>query len=46
MKLILFLMNQEAKGFFYELGVSQMTAPIELNAKELKQLDITDMDSI
>lgn len=40
----MYTMNQEAKEFFYELGTSQMTAPIELNAKELKQLDITDME--
>lgn len=41
---MMYTMNPEAKQFFYELGASQMTAPIELNGKELRQLDITEME--
>ncbi len=38
--------NAEAKTFFAELGITNYTAPVELNYQELKELGILDCDMI
>lgn len=43
---MLYVMNQEAKAFFSQMGADRMTAPVELNARELEQLDISEMELI
>ncbi|MDF2542170.1 MAG: hypothetical protein K0S47_1888 [Herbinix sp.] len=42
----LYLFNREAKDFYRGLGINHFTAPVELNYKELKRLQITDCDMI
>lgn len=40
----LYVMNQEAKEFWHEKGISHFIASVEQNYKELKQLGIYDSD--
>jgi len=42
----LYVFNQWGKNFLKESGVSGYTAPVELNVKELKKLDISDASLI
>ena len=42
----LYVFNQWGKNFLKETGVEGYTAPVELNIKELKKLDITDSSLI
>lgn len=42
----LYIFNREAKEFYREKGVSHYTAPLELNARELKVLGIRDCDMV
>lgn len=42
----LYVFNQWGKFFLKETGVSGYTAPVELNVKELKKLDISDASLI
>lgn len=37
----MYVMNQGAKAFYYDLGIHTFTPSLELNSKELKQLDIS-----
>ncbi len=39
-----YVFNKEAKEFYQEMGINHFTAPLELNAKELKALGIFDCD--
>lgn len=41
-----YMFNREAKEFWREKGINHYTAPLELNAKELKILGITDCDMV
>ncbi len=41
-----YVFNREAKEFYREKGISHYTAPLELNAKELKTLGIGDCDMV
>jgi len=40
----MYVYNNEAKGFFNELGISHFTAAVELNSRELKELGVNDSD--
>lgn len=42
----MYVMNDEAKKFWEEEGVTGFTASMELNSQELKQLDIENFDMI
>lgn len=42
----LYIMNQEAKGFWQNLGITQFTAPFELNRQELTELGCEDFDLV
>ena len=42
----MYVFNREAKEFWSEKGINHYTAPLELNARELKTLGITDCDMI
>lgn len=41
-----YVFNRESKEFWREKGISHYTAPLELNAKELKTLGIMDCDIV
>jgi U32 family peptidase len=40
----MYAMNAEAKKMFRELGANVLTAPVELNERELYHLDVSDME--
>lgn len=42
----LYILNHEAKKFLKEEGISEYTASLELNAKELSGLDLTDCEGV
>ena len=42
----LYILNHEAKKFLKEEGISEYTASLELNAKELSWLDLTDCEGV
>ena len=42
----LYILNHEAKNFLKEEGISEYTASLELNAKELSGLDLTDCEGV
>lgn len=42
----MYLMNQEAKAFWKDKGITRFTASLELNSQELRELDITGFDMI
>ncbi len=42
----MYVFNREAKEFWIEKGINHYTAPLELNARELKILGITECDMI
>ena len=42
----LYILNHEAKIFLKEEGISEYTASLELNAKELSGLDLTDCEGV
>ena len=42
----MYVYNKEAKEFWKEIGITDYTAPVELNYQELKTLEITDCDMI
>jgi putative protease len=42
----MYIYNKEAKEFWKEIGITDFTAPVELNYQELKTLEITDCDMI
>ena len=40
----LYIFNQSSRAFWVQHGVSEMTAPLELNARELGNLGLTNME--
>lgn len=42
----MYIFNKEAKEFWIDKGIKDFTAPIELNEKELKELDLYDCEMI
>lgn len=42
----MYIYNKEAKEFWRKKGISHFTAPVELNSRELKKLQIYDCDMI
>lgn len=42
----MYVYNNEAKEFFMNMNAKRLTAPVELNSKELKELEITGFDMI
>lgn len=40
----MYVMNQEAKKFYYNHGINRFTAPVELNEQELAKLGIQGME--
>ena len=42
----MYVMNEEAKQYYKERGITNFTAPVELNAKEWEMLGLQDMEVV